>query len=775
MLSNKKKELKEDLFFTLQEIERKVAWLSNFIIHNANYEVVKEDDLKVGGHQASCASVVSILVILYFKILNKHDRVAIKPHASPVFHAIQYLLGNQKLENLKKFRKFGGAQAYPSMTKDYCDVDFSTGSVGLGGSMTLFSALTQDFLIDNDFIKHQNIRKMISIFGDAELDEGNVYEALLEGAKHNIRNCWWIIDYNRQSLDGIIQENLFEKIIKLFELMDWNVVILKYGKKLEELKKHEGGQEILNWIDDCPNELFSALTFQGGSEWRKTLKSKFHKNQNVLKILDGLNNDDLHQLMTNLAGHDLYSLNEAFSENLTNSKPTCFICYTVKGFGLPLAGHKDNHSGIMNKKQFSEYKERMKIEDGNEWEKHEGLKIHIKQFDSFLTNNPFYKQSTKLLDQKIIISKPKRINFKIKTSTQEAFGNLLHEIGKGKESYANRIVTTSPDVTVSTNLGSWVNQRNIFRHQIKDDLFTKKNVFSAQKWKYSQNGQHIELGIAENNLFLLLATLGISDKLFGVRLLPVGTIYDTFISRGLDALNYATYIDARFILVGTPSGVTLSHEGGAHQSVITPNIGISQPNLLYFEPSYADELTLLLMWALEFIQEKEGSSIYFRLSTKKISQPKRVLSEELKSDILSGAYWLEQMPNTDIVIICSGIIVEEVLKCKENLINDSISLSILLAISPDKLYRDWENSKKVSSEKSHIEKKLDNITKDVPIITIIDGHSSSLSWIGSVKGHKIFPLGVNKFGQSGDLKEIYEYTNIDFKSIIDSIARILVK
>ncbi len=768
-------EYKENSFTILQQIEKKISWLSNYIIHNANYLRTKDDDLKVGGHQASCASVISILVILYFKVLNKFDRIAIKPHASPVFHAIQYLLDNQKLENLKNFRKLNGSQAYPSKTKDFCEVDFSTGSVGLGGAMTIFSSITQEFLIDNDFIKHTAARKMISIFGDAELDEGNVYEALLEGAKHDIKNCWWIIDYNRQSLDGIIHEKLFEKIIKLFQLMDWKVEILKFGKKLEGLKSIKGGKDILDWIDDCPNDLFSALTFQGGSEWRKTLKKEFVNNKDVLKIIDKHNDDKLHDLMTNLAGHDLHSLDEAFSSNLNNEKPTCFICYTVKGFGLPLAGHKDNHSGIMNEEQFDFYQKSMGINKGKEWSKTEGIKISTKIFESILSKNPFYKTKRELQDQKIEINGFDFISFKEKISTQEAFGNLLHEMGKGSDSNLKRIVTTSPDVTVSTNLGSWVNQRNIFRHENKEDLFKKKNVFSAQKWKYNKKGQHIELGIAENNLFLLLATLGIADKLFGVRLIPIGTIYDTFIGRGLDALNYATYIDARFILVGTPSGVTLSHEGGAHQSITTPNIGISQPNLLYYEPSFADELNLLFLWATKFIQDTNGCSVYFRLSTKKLLQPKRKLTQEVKSDIIMGAYWLGESDRHDVIIICTGVIIAEVIKCRRELNNDNVKVGILVVTSPDKIYKDWEKANRSLDYNSHIENKLKNVDKETPLITIIDGHSSALSWIGAVRGHKVFSHGVNKFGQSGDLKEVYGDTNIDFKSIIDSIARIFIK
>ena len=761
---------------SLSEIEKKVAWLSNYIIHNANNLRNKDDELKVGGHQASCASVISILVVLYFKILNKNDRVAVKPHASPVYHAIQYLLGNQNVDNLKKFRKLNGAQAYPSRTKDFCEVDFSTGSVGLGGAMTIFSSFVQDYLKENDLYKQQN-NKMISIFGDAELDEGNIYEALLEGAKHNLKNCWWIIDYNRQSLDGIIHGKLFEKIISLFKLMGWNVEILKYGKKLESLKKTVSGNKILKWIDDCPNDLFSALTYQGGIEWRNSLNNSFSNDEEVLSLIKKYNDSELHSLMTNLAGHDLISLEEKFSKYKKDNTPTCFICYTVKGFGLPLAGHKDNHSGIMNLEQFRSYQKKMNVNKGKEWDKVEGIKTTLPQFESFISNNVLSnsKKSRIMEDEKVIIPGIENINLSKNISTQEVFGKLLNELGKKNDDSIKRIITTSPDVTVSTNLGGWVNQKNIFSTFKKSDIFGDKKVFSAQKWKYVPDGQHIELGIAENNLFLLLASLGISDKIFGKRIIPIGTIYDTFISRGLDALNYATYIDARFILVGTPSGVTLSHEGGAHQSVITPNIGIAQPNLVYYEPCYADELYFLLFWAFDFIQDKNGSSVYFRLSTKKLEQPDRKLSLKQKTSIIKGCYWLKAPKDeTSIVIVCVGVMVEEVQKFINKSEDDNLNFGVLLVISPDKLYKDWESSKKQFNNVSFIEEILSNVSKDNAIVTIIDGHSSALSWLGSVCGHRVFPLGVDNFGQSGELKEIYEYCDIDFKSIIDRIAKVLI-
>ena len=130
----------------LRELEKKVLWLSSWTIHNANHLRPSRDGLKVGGHQASSASLATLMTALYFDVLRPEDRVAVKPHASPVYHAIQYLLGNQSREQLERFRALGGAQSYPSRTKDADDVDFSTGSVGLGVAMTSFAGLVQDYV-----------------------------------------------------------------------------------------------------------------------------------------------------------------------------------------------------------------------------------------------------------------------------------------------------------------------------------------------------------------------------------------------------------------------------------------------------------------------------------------------------------------------------------------------------------------------------------------------------------------------------------------------------
>src|ERR1700722_15943510 len=200
----------------LAALERKVLWLASWTIHHANHLRESTDGLKVGGHQASSASLATIMTALYFATLRPEDRVAVKPHASPNFHAIQYLLGRQTRDKLQQFRGFGGAQSYPSRTKDGRDVAFSTGSVGLGAAVTIFASMVQDYVHAHGLASDDRLGRMIALVGDAELDEGNIYEALLEGWKYGLPNTWWVIHYNRQSLDAVVPEDLPTRFEQLF-------------------------------------------------------------------------------------------------------------------------------------------------------------------------------------------------------------------------------------------------------------------------------------------------------------------------------------------------------------------------------------------------------------------------------------------------------------------------------------------------------------------------------------------------------------------------------
>jgi pyruvate dehydrogenase E1 component len=763
----------------LRELERKVLWLSAWTIHHANHIRPNRDGLKVGGHQASCASLATIMTALYFAVLRPEDRVAVKPHASPVFHAIQYLFGRQTREKLERFRGLGGAQSYPSRTKDTDDVDFSTGSVGLGVAMTLFSSIVQDYVRLKRLAPERPVGRMIALVGDAELDEGNVFEALLEGWKHDVRNLWWVIDYNRQSLDSVVNDRLFGRVAEMFELVGWRVVTLKYGRKLEAAFAGPDGEHLRKWIDDCPNSLYSALVYQGGAAWREALKRDLNRFPGVRRILDTHDNDQLHALMTNLAGLDMQAVLDAF-ESVDDDKPTCFIAYTIKGHGLPFAGHKDNHAGLMNLEQMRDWQQRMGVPSGSEWEPFAGLESDAKELRAFIDKAPFNRQGARRLSAPdIAIPDALPPPREKRTSTQAGFGRILDDIAAAGGPLAERIVTTSPDVTVSTNLGGWVNRKGLFAHTAAEDVFRELKVVSAQRWSLDPRGQHIELGIAENNLFLQLAALGLSHELFGARLLPIGTLYDPFIARGLDALNYACYQDARFILVATPSGVTLAPEGGAHQSVSSPLIGIGQPGLLSYEPAYVDELAVLLRFGLEHLQKPDGGSLYLRLSTRSLDQPQRRVGPDLVRDIIDGGYWLrEPATGADLAIVCMGAVTPEALEAWESVARDFAGTGLLVITSPDRLHQDWLEAQRrrgrttgrLSREPAPVERLLAPLSRNARLVTVLDGHPLTLSWLGSVGPHRVVPLGIESFGQSGDIPDLYGKLRLDAAAIIDAVA-----
>src|SRR5713101_6090073 len=757
-----------DKLAQLQALERKVLWLSTWMIHNANHLRPSRDGLKVGGHQASSASVATLMTALYLDVMRPQDRVAVKPHAAPVFHALQYLLGQQTREKLEGFRALGGAQAYPSRSKDGDIVDFSTGSVGLGVGMTLFAALVQDYLRLHRLTDTPPGR-MIALAGDAELDEGNIFEALLEGWKHDVRNLWWVVDYNRQSLDAVVSDRLFGRIDALFEMFGWRVVTLKYGRLLQAAIARPDGAQLREWIDACPNSLYSALVYKGGEGWREHLRRDLNRYPGIRAILDEHDDAALARLMTNLAGHDMGSVLDAFHA-VTDDRPTCFIAYTIKGYGLPFAGHKDNHAGLMNPQQMALFQESMAVPAGEEWDFFAGLDLPPEQLTDFLARVP-RAGGRKHEAARIAVPAALPVLRGRRQSTQEAFGRILGGLASGDSALAAHIVTTSPDVTVSTNLGAWVNRRGIFDRAERADVFREEKVVSAQRWAMGPQGQHIELGIAEHNLFLQLAALGLAGPLFGVRLLPIGTIYDPFIKRGLDALNYALYQDARFILVATPAGITLAPEGGAHQSVIEPLIGLAQPGLVGFEPAYADELAILLRWALAEIQRDDGESVYFRLSTRPVEQPERELDAALAEAIIAGAYWLrEPAPDAELAIAYCGAVAPEAIAAYEVICEDLPGAGLLAITSPGRLHRDWQAAL-ANGKGSIAERLLARLRPGAGLVTVADSHPATLSWLGGVTHDFVVPLGVDRFGQSGDIPDLYRVYGLDCDAIIDAAAR----
>jgi len=762
----------------IETIDARLRWLASWTIHNANHLRDSRDGLKVGGHQASCASISTIMAALYFAALGPNDRVAVKPHAGPILHAIHYLLGEQSLDQLKAFRGFGGMQSYPSRTKDRIPVDFSTGSVGLGVAITAFAALVQDYLLAHGKLAPEDKGRMIALLGDAELDEGNIYECLIEAYKHDVRNCWWIVDYNRQSLDATTADRMFDRFDDIFETCGWRVLTLKHGKLQRAAFRQPGGQHLEQWIDACPNADFAALTYQGGAAWRERLMRDIGDKSGVAALLAAHDDAALARLMTNLGGHCVETILDAFAR-AADDTPTCFIAYTVKGYGLPFAGHKDNHAGLMNPGQIEALRDQMGIAAGEEWDRWSGLGDNARaQVEAFIDASALKAKVADRAFGEVPVPDRLPVPEGDEQATQTAFGRILLDLAKSGHPLADHIVTTSPDVTVSTNLGAWVNQRGLFRRQDMADVFAAARIPSAQKWAARPAGQHIELGIAESNLFLMLAAAGISAPLFGTRLMPVGTVYDPFIARGLDAMNYGCYMNARFLLVATPSGLTLGPEGGAHQSINSPLIGMGQPGLTYYEPAYADELALLMAQAFRHMQAPDGGAVYLRLSTRSIAQIGRE-DDRWEDGAIKGGYWLKRpAPGAEAAIIATGAIMPEAIDAWEQLQDDLPGIGLMAVTSPDLLHRGWSAARAArwrgGGESAHIATLLGALSPTAGLVTVIDGSPGTLSWIGGVRGNRVSPLGIDRFGQTGDLPDLYREYRLDARAIIDAAAELFL-
>ena len=769
----------------LDALARKALWLATWTIHNANHLRDHDDGLKVGGHQASSASLATIMAVLYGAVLKPEDRVAVKPHASPVYHALQYLFGRQSREKLEGFRAFKGAQSYPSRTKDVDDVDFSTGSVGLGVAQTLFSSLVQDYVRAKGWSKRP-VGRMVALVGDAEMDEGNIFEALLEGWKHDLRNCWWIIDYNRQSLDAVIREGLWERFETVFRDFGWEVIVLKYGSLLRGAFAEKGGERLQAWIDGCPNQIYALLCFQGGAAWRKHLLDDIGDQGPVTRLIERRSDDELARLMTNLAGHDIPTLLEVFEKAEADDRPKCFIAYTIKGFGLPLQGHKDNHAGLMTVTQMEAWRTAMGIPPGEEWSQEAGLDMDPAAFRAALADVPFVREGARRLQAPPVpVPEALPVPAAPVMSTQQGFGLILADLAKDDHPIAERLVTASPDVTVSTNLGGFVNRRGLFAKDTMADQFRKERVPSTYAWEMSPAGQHFELGIAESNLFILLSALGLAHSIEGERLIPIGTLYDPFIYRGADALNYACYQDARFILVATPSGISLAPEGGAHQSIGTPLLGIAQDGLSAFEPAYVDEVAVILRFAFDYLQragegdpdertwlrDETGGSVYLRLSTRPVEQVKREMTAELATAIVDGAYWVRKPgPNAAVVIVYQGAVAPEAIAAAGLVGEDRRDIGVLAVTSADRLNAGWQAAERARQRgavnaMSHIERLFAPLSRECGLVTVIDGHPAALSWLGGVYGHRVKSLGVEHFGQTGSIADLYRHYGIDANAI----------
>ncbi|WCT05743.1 transketolase-like TK C-terminal-containing protein [Rhodococcus qingshengii] len=756
----------------LVEIEKRVLWLSTSMIHHANRIRPNPTGLKVGGHQASCASMVSIMTSLWFEQLQPGDRVSVKPHASPVLHSINYLLGELDEKYLTTLREFGGLQSYPSRSKDPDTVDYSTGSVGIGATAPIWGAMARRYV--EITTGGAGTGRQYSLVGDAELDEGAVWEAIIDPGIADLGEVVWIVDLNRQSLDRVIPNIAAHRLEKMFDAAGWQVITVKFGKLLESIFAQPGGQALRTRILDMPNPEYQRLLRCSADEVRTRLPGNGAESAEIAAVIGGLDDTTLIAAVRNLGGHDLSALTAAYRE-IDDTRPTVIIAYTVKGHGLPTQGHPQNHSSLLTVDEFDALANELGMDSANPWGR----------FSAESSAGQLCEATAARLRREPVTAAPiSPIPTDIgrtpkgMATTQAALGRILLDLTREAPEAAKRVVTVSPDVSSTTNLAGWVNKVGVWstaeRHNWFDD-----DAETIMHWREKPTGQHMELGIAETNLVGLMGELGATWSRWGQPLYPIGVMYDPFVERALEPWSYGIYAGGQSILVGTPSGVTLAAEGGAHQSIKTPSIGLEQPGCISYEPAFALDTEWTLLASIGRLGRPDGTSAYLRLSTRPVDQTLAEVPtdpaarERRRRQVIAGGYPLLRRDGAVVTIVAMGAMMTEAIAAAQRLEQTGIAADVICVTSPGLLFEAIQSRQGRGTGESWILDQLFPVERATPIVTVLDGHPHTLAFLAGINHVPSTALGVSKFGQVGSLDDVYRYHGIDTDSIVHAALDVL--
>ncbi|GAA1456808.1 transketolase-like TK C-terminal-containing protein [Williamsia maris] len=751
----------------LDEIARHVLWLSTAIIHHANVIRPNPTGLKVGGHQASCASMVTIMTSLWFEQLTNGDRVSVKPHASPVLHAINYLLGSLDEKHLTTLREFGGLQSYPSRAKDPDPVDYSTGSVGIGATAPIWGAFARRYV--DTALGTTGRGRQYSLVGDAELDEGAVWEAILDTSVSELGEIVWIVDLNRQSLDRVVPNIAPGRLSAMFSAAGWQVITVTFGKHLEALFERPGGPALRTRILDMPNAEYQRLLRCSPDEIRLRLPGDGPGASDVARVIADLDDAELVRAISNLGGHDLDALRAAYAQ-IDDTRPTVIIAYTIKGRGLPTQGHPQNHSSLLTVEQFDQLATDLGMDATSPWHR----------FDDETPSGQLCAATARRLHREPIDhvappTVPTDIGRKppATSTTQAALGRTLLDLTRDAPEVAARVVTCSPDVSSTTNLAGWLNKVGVWSTGERRNWFDDDGE-TIMHWRERPSGQHMELGIAETNLVGLIGELGATWSRWGQPLFPIGVLYDPFVERALEPWSYGIYAGGQSILVGTPAGVTLAAEGGAHQSIKTPSIGLEQPGCTSYEPAFAVEVEWTLLASMARLGRPDGRSAYLRLSTRPVQQSLAdvptdpAARERRRRQVVAGAYTLRSCAEPDVTIVAMGAMVTEALEAADRLTDLDIAAEVVCVTSAGLLFEALQARSGHGDAESWILDQVFPAHRAAPMVTVLDGHPHTLTFLSTINRVHTAALGVSTFGQVGALPDVYRLHGIDTDSIVRS-------
>jgi pyruvate dehydrogenase E1 component len=753
----------------LDAVQRRVLWLATSEIHHANRVRSTVSGVKVGGHQASSASMVSLMSVLYFSHLRSGDRVSVKPHAAPALHAIEYLLGRLDGSYLTELRAFGGLQSYPSRVKDPYPVDFSTGSVGIGATATIWSALAHRYVADHFDVPPAG--REVALIGDAELDEGAIWEAIVDPIVPKLGELLWIVDLNRQSLDRVVPDIAAGRIGRMFEAAGWHTITVKYGRLLRDLFTRPGGDALERRIDAMPNEEYQRLLRASPEDLRERLPGTGRGRRVIQRLLGDLDDSQIVLAIRDLGGHDLADVTHALREaDAVTDRPSILFAYTIKAWNLPTEGHPGNHSALLTQTQWEQLASNLGADASDPW-----ARFPDPSPEADLCRAAADRLSRAPSSLGIPPAAPRDVGrtHTGKTSTQQALGRFFVDLAREAPEVAKHVVTTSPDVASSTNLGGWINHAGVWSLGRRTNWFDD-DTDTLVRWKESDEGQHIELGIAEGNLVGLLGELGLTWVRDGQPLYPVGTLYDPFVNRALEPWSFGIYSGAQSILVGTPSGVTLAPEGGAHQSIITPSVGLEQPGCVAWEPTFGQDLEWILLHAMNQLGREGGTSSYLRLSTRPIDQelshlPDQPEAKERRRRLcLLGGYRLRSAATATpaVTLVGAGAIMPEILQAADELNESGILVDVVCLTSADLVYRALRARDGLGHGDESILDELFPLERSAPLVTVLDGHPHTLAFLAGIHGVSIASLGVADFGQSGDINDLYRYFGIDTDTIV---------
>jgi pyruvate dehydrogenase E1 component len=749
----------------LREVEQRVLWLATAIVDHANRVRPNPTGLKVGGHQASSASIVTLMTAMWLEQLGPEDRVSVKPHASPVLHALEYLLGQLDVGYLSTLREFGGLQSYPSRLKDPVPADYSTGSVGIGATAPIWGAIARRYV--NTQFGTGGAGRQWSLVGDAELDEGAVWEAVLDPMVAELGEVVWVVDLNRQSLDRVVPTMGATRLQGMFAAAGWQVLTVKYGALLEELFTRPGGPELRDRIDEMTNAEYQRMLRRSPAELRAQLPGDGPAAARVAALIADVADADLLAAVRNLGGHDLAALRTAFAR-IDDTRPTVVLAYTLKGYGLATEGHPQNHSALLSEAQLGELAARVGVDPGDPWATFEPGSAPARLLAAAAAR---LRRTEHAGAPAPAVPADLGRTPSGTATTQAALGRTLLDLNRAAPEVGARVVTVSPDVSSSTNLGGWVNKVGVWSAEDRRDWFSD-DPETILHWRERPSGQHVELGIAETNLVGLMGELGSTWNRWAQPLLPIGVMYDPFVARALEPWSFGVYAGGQSILVGTPSGVTLAPEGGAHQSITTPSIGLEQPGVVTYEPAFALDTEWCLLAAMARLGRPDGSSAYLRLSTRPVDQSLAAVPtdpaarERRRRQVVAGAYALRRTGRPAVTVVAMGAVVTEALAAADRLAGLGFAADVVCVTSPGLLFRALQSRRGLDDADSAVLDTVFPVDRAAPMVTVLDGHPHTLAFLTGLHRVRGAHLGVIRFGQSGDLDSVYRHHGLDADTIV---------